>query len=166
MKLRAGTITRRKRHGHSYDANGKRSPTYKSWTAMIDRCEREAASNYHLYGGRGITVCRRWRGRFENFLSDLGKRSDGTTLDRFPNRNGNYEPGNCRWATASQQASTRRDTSEWREKPGRVNRNKTHCKRGHPLKGKNLYINSNGSRACRECRRGYDRARRAAGRKR
>jgi hypothetical protein len=86
VKLTADTINRRKRHGHSYDANGKRSPTYKSWTAMIDRCERESAPNYRRYGGRGITVCQRWRKSFEHFLADMGERPDGTTLDRFPNR--------------------------------------------------------------------------------
>lgn len=81
-------------HGHSV---GGPSRTYCSWQAMKTRCLNPRASNYERYGGRGITVCKRWL-RFRNFLADMGERPEGMTLDRYPNYNGNYEPGNCRWA--------------------------------------------------------------------
>jgi hypothetical protein len=73
---------------------------------MHDRCFREKHPAYSRYGGRGITVCARWR-EFENFLADMGERPEGMTLDRFPNKDGDYEPGNCRWATAAQQGSNK-----------------------------------------------------------
>lgn len=93
------------RHGHSI--YGARSPTYGSWSAMIQRCTNPNHSSFQNYGGRGIKVCDRWF-RFKNFLTDMGDRPIGCTLDRFPDNNGNYEPGNCRWATPKQQASNKR----------------------------------------------------------
>jgi hypothetical protein len=74
---------------------------------MIQRCTNPKNIGYKLYGGRGISVCQRW-GAFENFLADMGERPPGTTIDRYPNNNGNYEPGNCRWATALQQRHNQR----------------------------------------------------------
>lgn len=82
--------------------------TYHSWRSMRVRCNDATSHNYRHYGGRGIVVCDRWNS-FANFFADMGERPAGRTLDRI-NVNGNYEPGNCRWATASEQRRNRRDT--------------------------------------------------------
>ena len=85
------------------------SLTYKSYTSMISRCYVKKYKNYHLWGGRGITVCDRWLGNegYHNFCSDMGLRIDKTySLNRLDN-DGNYEPDNCRWATKTQQARNR-----------------------------------------------------------
>lgn len=90
-------------HGHY--VNDTPSPTYNSWLAMMTRCRLETHRFYHLYGGAGITVCERWHS-FANFLSDMGERPEGMTLDRVDN-DGNYELANCRWATWSEQNRNR-----------------------------------------------------------
>lgn len=96
-----------RRHGHTI--NGKRSSTYVIWTDMIQRCDNKACEGYKDYGARGITVCESWH-KFENFLSDMGVRPNGLTLDRIDN-NGNYEKSNCRWVSYTRQANNRRNTS-------------------------------------------------------
>ena len=94
------------------------SVTYRSWVSMIRRCTNENAREYSHYGGRGIAVCKRWRDSFAAFFADMGERPEGMSLDRIDN-DGNYEPGNCRWATAAEQAANRRPTERWACKPGR-----------------------------------------------
>ena len=75
---------------------------YYVWEKMRDRCNNKNAHNYKNYGGRGIKVCERWNS-FARFVNDMGERPEDTTLDRI-NNDGNYEPGNCRWATRKQQS--------------------------------------------------------------
>lgn len=92
------------KHGHN--KRGRRSPTYVSWMGMHWRCRDSASPRHSSYGARGFAVDKRWS-KFENFLSDMGDRPDGTTLDRVDNDKG-YSPGNCRWATRTQQNNNTR----------------------------------------------------------
>lgn len=98
-----GTLAR-KTHRHTVYRGVKhqRSPTYQSWSSAKERCYRPKGCNYHRYGGRGITMCNRWRYSFDNFLHDMGERPPGKTLERKL-RNGNYTKSNCIWATPKEQ---------------------------------------------------------------
>ncbi len=100
-----GCMAGRHMHGKT------RTKEYKVWLEMRRRCSDPSIPNYHLYGGRGIRVCERWE-LFANFIADMGMRpSSGHSIDRIDN-DGNYEPGNCRWAD--------RTTQSWNKRTNRL----------------------------------------------
>ena len=97
------------KHGHFL--NGKKSLEYSSWSSMLTRCTNSKATRWDYYGGRGITVCDRWRD-FELFLADMGPRpGKAYSIERRDNEQG-YEQTNCYWATRSQQMANRRKLSK------------------------------------------------------
>jgi hypothetical protein len=84
-----------------------------SWRSMRMRCLNKKYKGYHLWGGRGITICERWQGvdGFKNFLADMGPRPSGYSIERI-NNDGNYNKDNCKWATAMEQANNTRSTNK------------------------------------------------------
>lgn len=132
----------RRTHGRSG------TPEHSLWDNMKARCHNPANSRYESYGGRGITVCQEWRDSFEAFFAYVGPRpSSKHSMDRIDNDRG-YEPGNVRWATASEQARNSRPKL------------RDTCVNGHPRSPENVRILSGNRRTCRICCR--DRSRKAA----
>lgn len=100
-RTRAARVT----HGETPVTGWSRE--YRAWNSMKQRCFNPKHAKYNLWGGRGITVCERWRDDFTAFLEDMGRCPSGLTLDRIDN-NGHYQPDNCRWASWSQQRRNQR----------------------------------------------------------
>lgn len=93
---------------HGDASGGKVSTEYRSWASAINRCSNPENNAWADYGGRGITVCERWRSSFPAFLEDMGRKpTPRHSIDRVDSDKG-YEPGNCRWATKKEQANNRR----------------------------------------------------------
>lgn len=126
---------------HGGSRRNARMPEYYVWAGMRKRCLDPNSKSYKNYGGRGITVCDRWQD-FANFIADMGPRpSHEHSIERKDNDCG-YSPDNCIWATRDIQAKNRRPKKKI-----------THCSKGHPLSGDNLYQRPDGKRGCRICRR-------------
>jgi hypothetical protein len=111
-RSREKTRERNARHGHA--CRGKVTRAYIRWLSMLQRCCNPNNTAYDYYGGRGISVCERWH-TFDNFLSDMGEPPPGLSIDRI-DVNGDYEPGNCRWATASEQVRNQRPRKRKRQR--------------------------------------------------
>lgn len=114
---------------HQHRTHGmSASPEHRLWRAIIQRCHNPRNTEYRNYGGRGIRVCDEWRNSFERFFADVGpKPSPELTFDRI-NNDGNYEPGNVRWATRTEQMRNTRLSHEERSRRGRISA----MKRWHP----------------------------------
>lgn len=97
-----------RKHGESKcgSTTGQPSREYRAWNGLKERCHNPNNKDFAKYGGRGITVCKRWE-RFENFLADMGRCPPNHSIDRIDN-DGGYNPDNCHWATTSEQNKNRR----------------------------------------------------------
>lgn len=108
MKFQVGHTTNVS-HGHSF--RGKITPEFRCWQDIKARCLKPDHKFFEYYGGRGITICDAWKEDFAAFLAFVGPRpSPKHTIDRYPDNDGNYEPGNVRWATRKEQIDNRRST--------------------------------------------------------
>lgn len=153
--VRITSLTPEQRLGrltHGASRRGALTPTFKIWLGISKRCYQKTDKNYPDYGGRGIRVCKRWRGPtgYANFLADMGEKPDGMSIDRKNNDLG-YSPSNCRWATAKEQRANRRPLANMLTNGV--------CRNGHPIATEaDYYINCEGSAVCRKCGRARSKA--------
>lgn len=125
------------------ETGSKATKEYIAWAAMKARCYNPNGAKYAEWGGRGITVCRQWLGSYETFLADMGRAPSAKhSLDRI-DVNGNYEPSNCRWATAAEQGNNKRIYKTTR----------SHCPQGHEYTPENTTKRLGKGRQCKTCKR-------------
>lgn len=137
-------LARARQYKHGQAVHATETAEYRTWMRMIARCHNPNATGYQNYGGRGISVCAQWRTSFVQFFADMGPRPSDHSIDRRDN-DGDYDSGNCRWASRKQQqrntsqnryillSGERRALSEWCEIKGlNYNKVKSRISRGWP----------------------------------